>query len=148
MQVLRPTRQIYDTSVLRRTPRGQVTPLPAPTEKPPPDQPHAAGSASAFTVLLTPSLPHHHLDAQTFDQVIQLGVDNPESTVGCIAGDEDAYATFPEFFVNVVEKLGIQRRYVHPHRAGVARHVFHSTARPFARSLTFRPSPSLPSTKQ
>lgn len=59
-QVLRPQRPLYDTSVLRRTPRGQ-----------------------------------------TFDQVIQLGVDCPDASVGCIAGDEDALATFPEFFVQV-----------------------------------------------
>ena len=73
--------------------------------------------------------------------MIQLGVDNPESTVGCIAGDEDAYATFPEFFVNVVEKLGIQRRYVHPHHAGGARHV-HSAAQ---RSAPSRSVPHLSS---
>jgi len=44
----------------------------------------------------------------TFDQIIQTGVDNPGHpfimTVGCVAGDEESYSVFTEFFDQVIEK--------------------------------------------
>ena len=44
----------------------------------------------------------------TIDDVIQTGVDNPGHpfimTVGCVAGDEDSYETFAEFFDEIIEK--------------------------------------------
>lgn len=43
----------------------------------------------------------------TIDDVIQTGVDNPGHpfimTVGCVAGDEDSYETFAEFFDAIIE---------------------------------------------
>merc|ERR1739848_37837 len=43
----------------------------------------------------------------TFDQAIQTGVDNPGHpsimTVGCVAGDEECYETFKEFFDPIIE---------------------------------------------
>merc|ERR1712149_140355 len=43
----------------------------------------------------------------TIDDVIQTGVDNPGHpfimTVGCVAGDEDSYETFAEFFDPLIE---------------------------------------------
>ena len=43
----------------------------------------------------------------TFDNVIQTGVDNPGHpfimTVGCVAGDEESYAVFSEFFDPIIE---------------------------------------------
>jgi len=44
----------------------------------------------------------------TFDDIIQTGVDNPGHpfimTVGCVAGDEESYDTFKEFFDEVIAK--------------------------------------------
>ena len=44
----------------------------------------------------------------TFNDVIQTGVDNPGHpfimTVGCVAGDEESYEVFKEFFDRVIEK--------------------------------------------
>jgi len=44
----------------------------------------------------------------TFDDVIQTGVDNPGHpfiyTVGCVAGDEDSYKVYAEFFDEIIEK--------------------------------------------
>jgi len=44
----------------------------------------------------------------TFDSVIQTGVDNPGHpfimTVGCVAGDEECYETFKDFFDPVIDK--------------------------------------------
>lgn len=44
----------------------------------------------------------------TLDQAIQTGVDNPGHpfimTVGCVAGDEETYSVFSEFFDPVIEK--------------------------------------------
>jgi creatine kinase len=47
----------------------------------------------------------------TFDQAIQTGVDNPGHphiyTVGCVAGDEESYTTFEEFFnLVIMERMG------------------------------------------
>jgi creatine kinase len=43
----------------------------------------------------------------TIDDVIQTGVDNPGHpfimTVGCVAGDEDSYEAFAEFFDQIIE---------------------------------------------
>lgn len=43
----------------------------------------------------------------TIDDVIQTGVDNPGHpfimTVGCVAGDEDSYEAFAEFFDHIIE---------------------------------------------
>merc|ERR1712193_426738 len=43
----------------------------------------------------------------TIDDVIQTGVDNPGHpfimTVGCVAGDEDSYDAFAEFFDQIIE---------------------------------------------
>lgn len=43
----------------------------------------------------------------TFDNVIQTGVDNPGHpfiyTVGCVAGDEESYEVFDEFFDQVID---------------------------------------------
>lgn len=42
----------------------------------------------------------------SFDEVIQTGVDNPGHpfimTVGCVAGDEECYEVFKEFFDAVI----------------------------------------------
>ena len=42
----------------------------------------------------------------TFDQAIQTGVDNPGHphiyTVGCVAGDEESYTVFKDFFDDVI----------------------------------------------
>lgn len=44
----------------------------------------------------------------TFNDIIQTGVDNPGHpfimTVGCVAGDEESYEVFKEFFDEVIEK--------------------------------------------
>ncbi len=44
----------------------------------------------------------------TFDNVIQTGVDNPGHpfifTVGCVAGDEESYEVFSEFFDPIIDK--------------------------------------------
>lgn len=44
----------------------------------------------------------------TFDQCIQTGVDNPGhpfiKTVGCVAGDEESYVVFSEFFDKVIDE--------------------------------------------
>ena len=44
----------------------------------------------------------------TFDDIIQTGVDNPGHPfimiVGCVAGDEESYETFKEFFDEVISK--------------------------------------------
>eukprot|EP00494_Astrolonche_serrata_P016009 UN16170 len=44
----------------------------------------------------------------TFDKAIQTGVDNPGHpfiyTVGCVAGDEESYDTFKDFFDPVIEQ--------------------------------------------
>jgi len=44
----------------------------------------------------------------TFNDIIQTGVDNPGHpfimTVGCVAGDEESYEVFKEFFDQVIEK--------------------------------------------
>lgn len=44
----------------------------------------------------------------TFDKVIQTGVDNPGHpfifTVGCVAGDEESYEVYKEFFDIVIDK--------------------------------------------
>ena len=43
----------------------------------------------------------------TFDQAIQTGVDNPGHphiyTVGCVAGDEESYTVFKDFFDDVIK---------------------------------------------
>ena len=43
----------------------------------------------------------------TFDKAIQTGVDNPGHpfimTVGCVAGDEETYNVFSEFFDSVID---------------------------------------------
>lgn len=43
----------------------------------------------------------------TFDKVIQTGVDNPGHpfimTVGCVAGDEESYSVFSEFFDVIID---------------------------------------------
>ena len=43
-----------------------------------------------------------------FNDIIQTGVDNPGHpfimTVGCVAGDEESYEVFKEFFDQVIEK--------------------------------------------
>ena len=44
----------------------------------------------------------------TFDKAIQTGVDNPGHpfiyTVGCVAGDEESYEVFKDFFDIVIDK--------------------------------------------
>ena len=41
---------------------------------------------------------------ETFDQVIQVGMDNPgKEGVGAMLGDEHTYTTFKEFFERLVE---------------------------------------------
>jgi len=56
----------------------------------------------------------------TFDQCIQTGVDNPGhpfiSTVGCVAGDEECYETFKEFFDLVIDDRhgGYAEDRIHP----------------------------------
>jgi creatine kinase len=44
----------------------------------------------------------------TFDQAIQTGVDNPGHpfimTVGCVAGDEESYSVFKDFFDPIIDK--------------------------------------------
>merc|ERR1712050_275191 len=43
----------------------------------------------------------------TFDRIIQTGVDNPGHpfimTVGCVAGDEESYETWKDFFDPVID---------------------------------------------
>ena len=40
---------------------------------------------------------------ETFDQVIQVGMDYPKEGVGAMLGDEHTYTTFKEFFERLVE---------------------------------------------
>jgi len=62
--------------------------------------------------VLTPEIYAKYRDVTTpngitFDTVIQTGVDNPGHpfifTVGCVAGDEECYSTFKDFFDPVID---------------------------------------------
>jgi len=62
--------------------------------------------------VLTPEMYAQYRDVvtpngYTFDEVIQTGVDNPGHpfimTVGCVAGDEESYTTFKDFFDPIID---------------------------------------------
>lgn len=77
------------------------------------DYPDLSKHNNWMAKVLTPQLYAKYRDVvtpsgYTFDQIIQTGVDNPGHpfifTVGCVAGDEESYDTFKEFFDVIVDK--------------------------------------------
>jgi len=76
------------------------------------DMPDLSKHNNWMAKLLTPEIYSKYRDVVTpngctFDQVIQTGVDNPGHpfiyTVGCVAGDEECYTVFKDFFDPVID---------------------------------------------
>jgi len=68
-------------------------------------------SAAALSLKKKPALYSLHKDLITqsnftFDRAIQCGIDFPSLAVGCIAGDEESYALFSEFYKSVIVESG------------------------------------------
>jgi creatine kinase len=76
------------------------------------DYPELSKHNNWMSKVLTPALYKKYRDVTTpsgytFDQAIQTGVDNPGHpfifTVGCVAGDEESYEVFKDFFDPVID---------------------------------------------
>jgi len=77
------------------------------------DYPDLSKHNNFMAKVLTPEIYAKYRDVvtpngYTFDQAIQTGVDNPGHpfimTVGCVAGDEETYDTFKDFFDPIIDQ--------------------------------------------
>jgi len=68
---------------------------------------YAASSLRSQPAIYALLKDRHTASGFHFDKAIQAALDSPTSRVGCVAGDEESYATFRELYVAVALEAGI-----------------------------------------
>lgn len=73
-------------------------------------------SAMAVVLRMQPDIYYTLQDRRTgrgftFDRVIQCGVDHPHLPIGCVAGDDETYQTFKNFFCAILAELKVMNEF-------------------------------------